>query len=157
MRNLEHNTNIWLNADNKNPVWKGGREEYGTKNNPRLPYHTIPKSYAEIIKHIEAVEAKIGFEKRKFAVLTGHSEDYKSGYELKKRLKTLGKLSTKMQLEGKLETVLYGEVRKGEGGKMEYVFATENDGANTARSPMGLFEPYIDNDLDFVIKKLLEF
>lgn len=31
MRNLPSKTNIWYNADNKNPVWKGGKLEYGKK------------------------------------------------------------------------------------------------------------------------------
>ena len=31
MRTLEHDTNIWYNTDNKNPVWIGGKEEYGKK------------------------------------------------------------------------------------------------------------------------------
>ena len=62
-----------------------------------------------------------------------------------------------MQLEGRLETVLYAEVRKGDGGKMEYVLTTENDGMNTARSPMDLFEPVINNDYGFIIEKLLNY
>lgn len=157
MRTLEPDTNIWINADNKNPVWTGGREQYGTKNNPRLPYHFIPKSYADVIGHIKEVGKRVGYEDRRFAILTGHTEDYKTGYENKKRLKVLGKVTTKMQLEGRLETVLYAEVRKGDGGKMEYVLTTENDGMNTARSPMNLFEPVINNDYGFIIEKLLNY
>ena len=33
MRHLPHNTNMWFNADNKNPVWEGGKEEYQGGNN----------------------------------------------------------------------------------------------------------------------------
>lgn len=157
MRTLPPNTNIWFNADNKNPVWIGGKDQYGTKNNPKLPYHFVPKSYGEVKAHIEKVKEKIGFEDERFAILTGHVEDYKTGFESKKRLKVLGKMSTKMQLEGKLETVLYSEVRKGDGGKMEYILTTENDGTNTARSPMGLFEPIIENDYGFIIEKLMNY
>jgi len=74
----------------------------------------------------------------------------------KKRLKTLGNLATKMQLEGRLETVLYSDVKR-EGDTTHYVLVTENDGVNTARSPMGLFEPVIDNDYHAVISKLLAY
>lgn len=154
MRNLPHNTNIWYNADNKNPVWIGGKEEYGRKSSPRLPFHIIPKNYKEIIDHIDLGLSKGMFEDEKFAILTGHIEDYKTGGDNKKRLKTLGKLTTKMQLEGRLETVLYSEVRI-EGDKTEYVLCTENDGVNTARSPMGLFDKVIVNDYNYVIEKLL--
>jgi len=156
MMTLPHHTNIWFNADNKNPVWEGGKAEYGKKVSPILPYHLIPKSYSDIINHIDAGLSKGMFEDERYAILTGHIEDYKSGIHNKKRLKVLGKLATKMQLEGKLETVLYSEIRK-EGDKTEYVLVTENDGTNTARSPMNLFEPVIPNDYKFVIDRLMEF
>jgi hypothetical protein len=51
---------------------------------------------------------------------------------------------------------MYSSVRR-EGNKTEYVLETENDGLNTARSPMGLFEPVIENDYKFVIDKLLSY
>ena len=156
MRTLPHDTNIWFNADNKNPVWEGGKEEYGKKLNPRLPFHLVPKSYKDIIDHIDLGLSKDMFEDDRYAILTGHTEDYKSGNENFKRLKVLGNLATKMQLEGRLETVLYSNVRR-DGNKTEYVLETENDGLNTARSPMGLFEPVIDNDYHAVISKLLAY
>ena len=156
MRTLPHNTNIWFNADNKNPVWKGGKEEYGTKNNPRFPYHVIPKTYADIISHIQNGIEKGMFEEDRFAILTGHTEDYKSGTENKRRLKVLGNLATKMQLEGKLETVLYANVLK-ENGVTRYILETQNDGYNTARSPMEAFEPIIDNNYNFIIETLANY
>ena len=156
MRTLPHDTNIWFNADNKNPVWEGGKEEYGKKLNPRLPFHLVPKSYKDIIDHIDLGLSKGMFEDERYAILTGHTEDYKTGLDNKKRLKTLGNLATKMQLEGRLETVLYSDVKR-EGDTTHYVLVTENDGVNTARSPMGLFEPVIDNDYHAVISKLLAY
>lgn len=156
MRNLPPNSNIWFNADNKNPVWKGGREEYGRKTNPRMPYHVIPKSYADIINHVKEGLERGMFEDERYAILTGHTEEYKKGNDVHYRLKTLGNLATKMQLEGKYETVLYSKAIQ-EAGETRYVFETQNDGFNTVRSPMGLFEPVIDNDLNFVINKLSEY
>lgn len=154
MRTLPHNTNIWFNADNKNPVWTGGIEEYGRKSNPRKPYHIIPKCYADITSVIATGIQKEMFEDVRFAILTGHIEDYKTGIEQKKRLKTLGSLATKMQLEGKLETVLYTEIKK-ETDEVEYLLVTQNSGYDTARSPMGVFENTIPNDYNYVIEKLL--
>jgi hypothetical protein len=156
MRTLPPNTNIWYNADNKNPVWEGGKAEYGKKFKPRVPFHVIPRSYAEITNHINEGQEKGMFEEERYAILTGHIEDYKSGFDNKKRMKILGKMGTKMQLEGKLETVFYAEVVK-EGGEVKYVLHAENDGLNTARSPMGLFEPIIDNDYGMIIEKLLNY
>lgn len=156
MRTLPHDTNIWFNADNKNPVWEGGRAEYGKKNAPRMPYHVIPRNYNDILAHINDGMARGMFEEDRFAILTGHTETYKEAGVDKYRLKTLGNMATKMQLEGKFETVLYAKVQR-EGGEIRYVLDTQNDGFNTARSPMGLFEPIIDNDYNFIIEKLMTY
>jgi hypothetical protein len=157
MRNLPKGTNIWFNADNKNPVWVGGKEEYGTKANPKMPFHLVPKSYGDVIAHIDTGLQKGMFEDERYAVLTGHTEEYKmSNGEIGTRLKVLGNLATKMQLEGKLETVLYSRVVK-ENGATKYVLETENDGFNTTRSPMNLFDPVIENDYKFIIDKLLSY
>lgn len=157
MRTLKPKTNIWYNADNKNPVWEGGKAEYGKKNNPKNPYHVIPKTYADILNHIKIGIENGMFAEERFAILTGHTETYKDGAETKSRLKVLGNLATKMQLEGKLETVLYSKVEKKEDGTRDYILETQNDGTNTARSPMGLFEDKIPNDYGFVVEKLLSY
>lgn len=157
MRNLPSKTNIWFNADNKNPVWEGGKQEYGRKNAPIMPYHLVPRTYQEILNHIDEVQKRGMFEDEKYAILTGHTEEFKtSNGEIGVRLKVLGNLATKMQLEGKLETVLYSKVIK-ESGATKYLLETENDGFNTARSPMRLFEPIIDSDYNFVINKLMTY
>jgi|TARA_R100001377_G_scaffold85310_1_gene71506 hypothetical protein len=155
MRNLPSQTNIWFNADNKNPVWTGGKAEYGKKFNPTMPYHLIPKTYKDIRDHIDEVASRDMFEDEKFAILTGHVEDYKTGADMKKRLKTLGNMATNMQIEGKLETVLYSDVIKEE-GNTRYILYTENSGANTGRSPMGAFDAVIDNDYQFLVERLME-
>lgn len=156
MRTLPPQTNVWFNADNKNPVWTGGRAEYGKKIAPKKPYHMIPKTYKEIIDHVDKLYAKGMLAEERFAILTGHTETYKEGGIDKTRLKVLGSMATKMQLEGKFETVLYSRVQR-EGGDIKYVLDTQNSGTNTARSPMGVFEPIIDNDYGEIIKKLKEY
>ncbi len=156
MRTLPSKTNIWFNADNKNPVWTGGKEEYGKKNNPKMPYHVIPKTYSDIINHVTEGLEKGMFEEERFAILTGHTEEYKKGNEVHYRLKTLGNMATKMQLEGKYETVLYARAIQ-DSGSTKFILETQNDGFNSTRSPMGLFEPTIDNDYNFVIQKLLNY
>lgn len=156
MRNLPSKTNIWFNADNKNPVWIGGKAEYGKKNFPIDPYHVVPKSYQDIIDHIQGGLDNDMFEQERYAFITGHIEHYKAANVTKSRLKVLGKMATKMQLEGKLETVLYSEVVQ-DGAKVNYVLHTQNDGYNTARSPQGVFEPIIDNDYNLVLNGLLDY
>lgn len=156
MRTLKHNTNIWFNADNKNPVWEGGREEYGKKNSPRIPYHLVPQSYKEVIDHIKVGLEKGMFEDERYAFVTGHTETYKVGNDTKERLKTLGKAATKMQLEGKMETVLYSRVEM-EGGKPVFLLETQNSGFNTARSHQNMFDGKIPNDYNFILEKLLAY
>src|SRR5690606_7810255 len=96
------------------------------------------------------------FEEDRFAFITGHTENFKEGSETRVRLKTLGNLNNKMQLEGKLETVLYSVVEM-EAGSPVYLLETQNNGYNTARSPMNLFEGKIPNDYNMIIEKLLNY
>jgi len=153
MRTLDKDTNVWFNADNKNPVWEGGKAEYGKKIDPRKPYHFIPSSYKEITATIKSAVDKNLFEKDRYAFITGHTETYKVGNDTKERLKILGKMGTKMQLEGKMETVLYARVEM-ENGSPKYVLETQNNGFNTARSPQNLFEGKVSNDYKMILEKL---
>lgn len=156
MKTLPHNTNIWFNADNKNPTWKGGKEEYGKKFNPRMPYHMIPKNYDDIINHlIEGINNGM-FEDDRYAILTGHVETYQEGNDKKARLQVIGNMANKMFVERKFESVFYSRVIM-EGNKPKYILETQNNGFNTGRSPEDLFEPQIPNDYNFVINKLLEY
>lgn len=156
MRTLPSKTNIWFNVDNKNPVWRGGKEEYGKKNNPKKPYHAIPQYYKDMLDHIKVGLEKGMFEDERYAIITGHTEEYQAGDVKRIRLKTLGNLNNKMQLEGKLESVFYSTVQVTDGNP-EYLLETQNNGFNTARSPMDLFEGRIPNDYNFIIEKLLTY
>ena len=156
MRTLPTKTNIWFNVDKKNPVWEGGKTEYGRKDSPKGPFHMIPEVYSEMITHIKLGLEKGMFEDEKYAIITGHTENFKEGAETRVRLKTLGNMNNKMQLEGKLETVFYSAVEL-ENGEPKYILETQNNGYNTARSPMGLFEGKIPNDYGFIIDKLLTY
>lgn len=157
MATLPADTNIWFNADNKNPVWKGGKQEYGKKINPRMPYHMIPFSYDDILTHIQEGLTNGMFEEERYAFLTGHTENFKEGPETRIRLKTLGQLTNKMQIEGKFETVLYSAVEKDDKGDLNYILETQNNGYNTARSPQGAFDGKIPNDYNFIVNTLLEY
>ena len=60
------------------------------------------------------------------------------------KIKTIGRmLDEKITLEGMVTIVLRTAVRDG-----QYTFSTQNDGADTTKSPMGMFaERFIPNDL----------
>lgn len=154
MRTLEPGTAVLFNADKKNPTWIGGREVFGSKTKPNFPYHQLPNSYQDIINSIaEGIKAG-AFEEERFAFVLGHTENYKEGMETRVRLKTMGKLNNKMQVEGKMETVLYSSVSM-ENGVPNYLLETQNNGYNTARSHMGMFEGKIPNDYKFILDRML--
>lgn len=67
------------------------------------------------------------------------------------KVKTIGKLlDEKITLEGMFTIVLKTNVCDG-----QYSFLTQNNGKNTVKSPIGLFNSYaIDNDLKYVDEKI---
>ena len=81
----------------------------------------------------------------------GHSEQADDGRE---HFKTIGKmLDSYVTVEGKFTIVLKTVVQDG-----RYMFATHNNGQDTVKSPMGLFEQdLIDNDLKAVDTAIREY
>lgn len=72
----------------------------------------------------------------------------------KVKIKTIGKmLDEKITIEGMFTIVLGSSVSDG-----KYTFLTQNNGSNTVKSPMGMFEDlHIDNDLNEVDKTIIEY
>ena len=87
----------------------------------------------------------------------GHIEDYRSADETRQRLKTLGNLATKMNVEGKVENCLYTYL-DATNEMPQFKMDTMNNGSNTARSMHGAFESrYIDNNFDLIYKALTKY
>lgn len=80
-----------------------------------------------------------------------HVETDMSG---KVKIKTIGKmLDEKITIEGMFTIVLGAEVSDG-----NYTFSTQNNGNNTVKSPMGMFnEMHIDNDLKSIDDTIVEY
>lgn len=72
----------------------------------------------------------------------------------KVKIKTIGKmLDEKITIEGMFTIVLGASVSDG-----KYTFLTQNNGSNTVKSPMGMFEDLnIDNDLNEVDNTIIEY
>jgi len=68
------------------------------------------------------------------------------------RAKTIGKLMhEKATIEGFFRVVLFAKVKKNPEGGVRYVFETNNNGDNTCKSPMGMFDSFeIENSLQIV-------
>lgn len=81
----------------------------------------------------------------------GHSEQEDDGRE---RFKTIGKMLDRyVTIEGKFPIVLKTVVQNG-----KYMFSTKNNGQDTVKSPMGMFESdLIDNDLKAVDTAIREY
>lgn len=138
MKFFPKDTNMWYNCDKKNATWLGGKEQYGTKNAP-TKFNFLPSNYAQIIAHIDAVIKAGQLAPNPVAFLTCHVEDFKSGVESRQRMKTLGKIATKMNIEGKMEHVYYTQAVK-EGSETKYYLLTQNTGNNSGRSPEGMWD-----------------
>lgn len=69
--------------------------------------------------------------------------------------------SLKGKIEKEFEVVLWTKVVESdalEGGSHRYVFVTNSDGSNKAKTPMEMFdEQYIDNDLNYVISTITDY
>ena len=76
----------------------------------------------------------------------------------KVKAKTIGKMiDNTLTLEGLFSIVLFGRVIKEE-DKLVYGFDTQNNGENTCKSPMEMFEEFfIDNDLQFVKDHIIQY
>jgi len=89
-----------------------------------------------------------------------HSEDSTdiNGHR-KVKAKTIGKMiDNTLTLEGLFSIVLFGHVKKDEDGQLHYGFDTVNNGENTCKSPMGMFDDsFIDNDLQLVKNCIAEY
>jgi hypothetical protein len=81
----------------------------------------------------------------------GHTETDSMGNV---KLKTVGKmLDEKINVEGMCTIVLRTHVQDG-----RFYFSTVNDGTDTVKTPIGMFEePYIDNDLGLVDAAIREY
>lgn len=95
-----------------------------------------------------------------FFIVMMHSDtDIDAAGNKQTKAKSIGKLvDNYLNIEGMFNTVLYTNVAKGEDGKLQYEFITQNNGSNTGKSPMGLFNSLsIPNDLKAIIEKINEY
>lgn len=97
------------------------------------------------------VEEALHLPDDKIVYFMGHSDQMDDGRE---HFKTIGKmLDNYVTLEGKFTIVLKTIVKDG-----NYMFATQNSGMDTVKSPLELFsELYIPNDLKEVDTRIREF
>lgn len=149
---LDPKSTMWLNCDKKPLTFFGARKVYNKENKN----YTEPSTYKE-------VEDKLDFanENKKSDRLTvfviGHTEIYKAiGSDNRERLKVLGKMATKHNLEGAVSHCYYTFVDPNEKDETKrYKLITKNTGHNTARSPEGYWDAmHIPNNYQMIMDKI---
>lgn len=94
-------------------------------------------------------------------ICLAHYEEYKdkNGDSLSYRYKSTGNMVDQYICpEGKFEIVLYGKSSYDEKEKKSVrEFVTNDDGVYPAKSPVGMFDLYIPNDLGLVVDKVEEY
>ena len=112
--------------------------------------------FSEIGKHMGAVlEAARGLrDDIKVFILTHSEEEVVNGMELRRKMKTIGKmLDNSITLEGLFTVFLYTKVEDQKDGSTKYSFITNRTKGYPAKSPDGMFPSLeIPNDLAFVVK-----
>lgn len=87
-----------------------------------------------------------------------HDEVINESFDPQRKIKTIGKmLDQNVTLEGLFTIVLFTRVTKDENKENLFQFVTQKENNNTAKSPRGMFDKYIPNDLALVCKKIDEY
>lgn len=98
---------------------------------------------------------------KKNVICMAHYEEYKdkNGDSISYKYKTIGNMvDSYITPEGKFEIVLYGKASFDEKEKKPIrEFVTNHDGLYPAKSPIGMFDLYIPNDLGLVTEKVNEY
>ena len=94
-------------------------------------------------------------------ICMAHYEEYKdkNGDSISYKYKSTGNMvDSYICPEGKFEIVLYGKSSFDEKERKSIrEFVTNDDGIYPAKSPIGMFDLYIPNDLGFVVEKITEY
>lgn len=154
---LDPDETVWLNSDGKPLSFFGARKMYPIDNS-RKNYKEV-KDYDTTKAQIAAIHAK-----RKgtlIVFINAHIEDYKGeDQQIRQRMKILGKMATKLGVEGLNVTHTYYtkiNASLAHDDPNRYKLTTANSGMNTARSPQGYWKSYeILNNYQAIVDRILE-
>ncbi len=149
IKSLDPNATVWCHADNKPIAFKGGREMYSAEKKNLF----IPKNYDEIEKLAKTMVANKLYDDQPLVVfLLAHVAVYEgSDKKVRERLKVLGNMATKMNIEGSVVHCYYTYVTM-VNNFPKYQLRTQNTGYNTGRSPEEMHKTlYIDNNFQIIL------
>jgi hypothetical protein len=142
----------WLNVDKKPLSFSGARAKY----NIDKKNYAVPTGYKAIEEAIKAIHGKA--KTPLIVYMLGHIEDYKGKGIERQRLKVLGKMATKYNIEGALShsyyTVVDESCKPTDPARYKLRTVSIND---TARSPMGMWESeLIPNNLQLITDAIIK-
>lgn len=143
----------YLNIDKKPLTFAGARKMYSVE---KKNYAVVTgyKDVKEAIKQISTIAKQ-----PLIIYMLGHIEDYKTkGDVVRQRLKVLGKMATKYNIEGALSHTYYTHIDEDKKNmdSSRYLLRTvsQND---TARSPMGMWDSeFIPNNLQLITDAVIK-
>jgi GTPase SAR1 family protein len=131
----------WMASEFMEKAKEKGFEKF---NSMALNFYSILKTSGELREDLTII-------------LLCHTEDNIIDGEKSTTIKTLGKMiDSKITAEGMFTIVLYTHITKTEKG-VNYNFRTNTNGNDTCKSPKGMFEYLIPNDLQYVLNKIKEY
>lgn len=155
---LDPESTLYLNPDNKPLTFPKANQMYSAdKKNYKIPkdYDSVKALITAATKPERIHEEAKG---RMTVFMLAHIDEFKSGNSERERMRVLGKMATKLNLEGgtihSYYTWVDPDTSKEEGER--YKFLTKNTGANTGRSPMGMWEEMkIPNNFQIILDKII--
>lgn len=158
VRTLDPDETLYLNADNKPLTFPKASKMY---NSEKKNLH-VPKDYERVKSLISTVITNKLSPKangRLVVFVLAHTEDFKSSSGDRERLRVLGKMATKLNIEGGVVHSYYTWVDPdmSKPDVERYRLLTRNTGYNTGRTPMEMWsEDKIPNDFQLILSKIYE-
>lgn len=149
-------TNVWFNIDKK-PLTFGHKtypkDSVFGKVNSKGNYIEV-SDYGALKTNITAINSKSN--NRLVCFVLNHIEDYNTATGPRQRLKVLGKMATKHNIEGAVVHTYYTNFDVNRQGQDRYRLIPNGTGYNTARSPMGMFdeEESIPNNFKLILDEI---
>ncbi len=152
---LNPDETVWMNCDNKPLSFTGANKLYPPDNSRKN--YSIASTFKDVMEQCSAIYKVRKQDPLVFFILA-HVDVYKLNNAERLRLRVLGKMATKLNIEGSTTHTYYTVVNPTEKDPLKkYQLSTQNSGFDTARSPMGMWsESTIPNNLKLILDKIIE-
>lgn len=156
---------LYLNADDKPLTFPNAQKSYyWSGDNKTSPNHKVVRDYESVKTYLKAAVSKLhpDAKGRLTLFVIAHIDVYKNNTQDAERLRVLGKMATKLNIEGSVIHTYYTWVDPNMSLKdsERYKLLTRNTGFNTGRTPMQMWdeetESKIPNDFKLILDRIIE-